>query len=100
MSQQYLFFSYLKQLPVNYIKIDRSFIMDLPNNPEDIAIVKAIIATAHSLGLGIIAEGVETTEQREFLSWHDCDDFQGYLFSKPLSAEDMRTLLLKIGSTA
>jgi diguanylate cyclase (GGDEF)-like protein/PAS domain S-box-containing protein len=96
----YSSFSYLKQLPVHAIKIDRSFIKDLPDNLEDIAIVKAIIATAHSLGLGIIAEGVETREQREFLSWHDCDEFQGYLFSKPLSAADMRELLAKIDDTA
>jgi EAL domain-containing protein (putative c-di-GMP-specific phosphodiesterase class I) len=91
----YSSFSYLKQLPVHAIKIDRSFIKDLPNNPEDIAIVKAIIATSHSLSLGIIAEGVETVEQREFLSWHNCDEFQGYLFSKPLCAEEMQTLLVK-----
>lgn len=93
----YSSFSYLKQLPVHTIKIDRSFVKDLPNNAEDIAIVKAIIATAHSLGLGLIAEGVETKAQREFLSWHNCDDFQGYLFSKPLCAADMRELLARNG---
>lgn len=89
----YSSFSYLKQLPVHAIKVDRSFIQDLPNNPEDIAIVKAIIATSHSLSLKVIAEGVETTKQREFLSWHNCDEFQGYLFSKPLSASDITSLL-------
>jgi EAL domain-containing protein (putative c-di-GMP-specific phosphodiesterase class I) len=67
--------------------------MDLPNNPEDIAIVKAIIATSHSLSLKVIAEGVETTKQREFLSWNNCDEYQGYLFSKPLCVSDITNVL-------
>lgn len=90
----YSSFSYLKQLPVHAIKIDRSFIMDLPHNPEDIAIVKAIIATSHSLSLKVIAEGVETVEQREFLAAHNCDEYQGYLFAKPLCAGDISSLLV------
>jgi len=89
----YSSFSYLKQLPVHAIKIDRSFVKDLPGNQEDIAIVKAIIATSHSLSLKVIAEGVETTEQRQFLAAHACDEFQGYLFSKPLCAADITALL-------
>jgi EAL domain-containing protein (putative c-di-GMP-specific phosphodiesterase class I) len=91
----YSSFSYLKQLPINAIKIDRSFVKDLPDNPEDIAIVKAIIATSHSLSLKVIAEGVETVEQREFLTLHNCDEYQGYLFSKPLCAKDITNVLGK-----
>lgn len=89
----YSSFSYLKQLPVNAIKIDRSFVKDLPGNPEDIAIVKAIIATSHSLSLKVIAEGVETVEQREFLAAHNCDEYQGYLFSRPQPAGDIAQLI-------
>ena len=92
----YSSFSYLKQLPVHAIKIDRSFVNDLPDNPEDIAIVNAIIATAHSLSLKVIAEGVETVDQREFLATHDCDEYQGYLFSKPLPAGDITKMLASI----
>lgn len=91
----YSSFSYLKQLPVHALKIDRSFVKDLPENVEDSAIVKAIIATSHSLNLKVVAEGVETTQQREFLSWNNCDEFQGYLFSKPLVADGIAELLRK-----
>jgi diguanylate cyclase (GGDEF)-like protein/PAS domain S-box-containing protein len=94
----YSSFSYLKQLPVHAIKIDRSFVNDLPDNPEDIAIVNAIIATAHSLSLKVIAEGVETVDQREFLASHNCDEYQGYLFSKPLPAGDITKMLASITS--
>jgi diguanylate cyclase (GGDEF)-like protein len=94
----YSSFSYLKQLPVHAIKIDRSFVNDLPDNPEDIAIVNAIIATAHSLSLKVIAEGVETVDQRDFLASHSCDEYQGYLFSKPLPAGDITKMLASITS--
>ncbi|UFS69396.1 EAL domain-containing protein [Geomonas sp. RF6] len=80
----YSSFSYLKKLPVNAIKIDRSFIKDLSNHREDVAIVKAIIATGQSLGLKVVAEGVETVEQLHFLAAQGCDEMQGFLLSKPL----------------
>ncbi len=85
--------SYLKRFPVDVIKIDRSFIKDVTGSKEDAAIVKAIIAMAHSLELKVIAEGVETKQQLKFLLEHGCDEIQGYLFSRPLPAEDASKLL-------
>jgi diguanylate cyclase (GGDEF)-like protein/PAS domain S-box-containing protein len=83
----YSSFSYLKQFRVSRLKIDRSFIRDVAANPDDAAITTAIISMAKSLHLKVIAEGVENEEQMSFLRAHQCDEIQGYYFSKPLTVE-------------
>jgi diguanylate cyclase (GGDEF)-like protein/PAS domain S-box-containing protein len=88
--------SYLKDFPIEILKIDQSFVRDIPNNPKDIKIVLAIIEMGHSLGLRIVAEGVETEEQLNLLSHYKCDIIQGYYFSKPLPEPEMTALLAKI----
>jgi diguanylate cyclase (GGDEF)-like protein len=85
--------SLMKQFPIDTIKIDRSFVRDLPHDPEDQAIAQAIISMGKALGLTIVAEGVETLEQEAFLTGHGCDEMQGYLFSKPLPPREMAHLL-------
>jgi len=85
--------SYLKKLPISKLKIDKSFIDELPNNSEDVAIAKTIISLCKSLGLSVIAEGVENLEQKDFLLANGCHNIQGYLYSKPLSQEDMTQFL-------
>ena len=84
---------YLKRFPVNSLKIDRSFISDVISDPDDAAITSAIIAMAHVLKLKVVAEGVETEAQLEFLKSQQCHYFQGYLISRPQSVEDMTRLL-------
>ncbi|WP_339667981.1 EAL domain-containing protein [Dasania marina] len=80
---------YLKQLPVNILKVDRSFVSDIPENNDDMEITAAVIAMAHKLNYQVVAEGVETQEQLAFLRNCKCDFGQGYLFSKPLIADDL-----------
>lgn len=92
--------SYLKRFPIDTLKIDRSFIHDLTQDPDDATLVEAIIAMGRALNLNIIAEGVETEEQVEFLHAHNCDNIQGFLFSQPLPAKEITTLLHeKLAST-
>ena len=86
--------AYLKRLPVDKLKVDRSFIEGLPDDEEDAAIVKAIIALANTLGLDIIAEGVENKEQKEFLIENGCYQIQGYYYGRPMPAEEMKKTLL------
>ncbi len=85
--------SLMKQFPIDTIKIDRSFVRDLPIDSEDQAIAQAIISMGKALGMTVIAEGVETVEQETFLRNHACDEMQGFLFSKPLPAKQMADLL-------
>jgi len=85
--------SYLKNFPIDILKIDQTFVRDAASNIEDGAICKAIITLAKSLDLQIIAEGVETQEQLTFLKHHDCHSYQGYLFNRPLPAEDVPGVL-------
>ncbi len=91
----YSSFSYLKRFPLDIIKIDRSFIKDIGDKNEDAAIVKAIIAMAHTLKLRVVAEGVETEQQLEFLRELGCDEMQGYLLSHPLPADKASNLLIE-----
>jgi EAL domain-containing protein (putative c-di-GMP-specific phosphodiesterase class I) len=86
--------SYLKHFPVNILKIDRCFIQDITTDRHDATISIAIIDLAHSLSLQVIAEGVETAEQVQFLKENGCDQIQGYFFSPPLPATEFEKLLI------
>jgi len=79
--------AYLKRFPIDSVKVDRSFVKDIPGDSEDAAIVEAVIALAHSLRLRVVAEGVETAEQQQHLRSHGCDEMQGYFTAKPMNAE-------------
>jgi len=85
--------SYLKRFPFDRVKIDRSFVRDIITDADDAAISKAIISMAHSLGIRVVAEGVETEAQCRFLRRHRCDEMQGYYFSRPLPPMEITTLL-------
>jgi EAL domain-containing protein (putative c-di-GMP-specific phosphodiesterase class I) len=85
--------SYLKRLPIEMLKIDRSFINDIFTNSDDKAIVTAIIQMAHSMGIEVLAEGVETEQQLAYLNSLGCDKLQGYLFSKPVPYDEFEKLL-------
>jgi len=82
----------LKRLPIDVLKIDQSFVRDATTDPDDAALVMAIITLAHNLRLKVIAEGVETAEQLRFLQLLRCDEIQGYFFSRPCSGEDLVSL--------
>jgi EAL domain-containing protein (putative c-di-GMP-specific phosphodiesterase class I) len=89
----YCSLAYLKSLPVNSLKIDRSFVSGLPAATKDAAICRSVLGLARELGLSCTAEGIETTEQRQFLIENGCTYLQGYLESRPLPAEQLAALL-------
>ena len=85
--------AYLSRFPIDSLKIDRAFIRDAGTNPEDRTIIQTIIQLAHGLGLTVVAEGVETESQMELLKAQGCDEIQGFLFSKPLTAVEIEKYL-------
>jgi diguanylate cyclase (GGDEF)-like protein/PAS domain S-box-containing protein len=87
--------AYLKRLPIDRLKIDRSFVQDIPGDRDDMAIAATIIAMAHTLDLDVIAEGVEQESQAAFLRRHHCDEVQGFLYGRPMPAEEFEVLLEK-----
>ncbi len=86
--------SYIKRFPIDVLKVDRSFVMDIPDDKNDMAITAAVIAMAHKLDLNVVAEGVETDEQLQYLRLNNCDEGQGYLFSRPLSLGQLHQYLV------
>ena len=87
--------NYLKRFPIDRVKLDQSFVRDVVTNPEDAAIVRAVISMAHTLRLVVAAEGVENDDQLAFLRQHRCDEMQGFLFSPPVAADDFQKLLAR-----
>ena len=86
-------FAHIQRLPISALKIDRSFVSNVQSNLDDATIVKAIINLAHSLNMKVIAEGAETQGQVDFLREHQCDQVQGYFFSRPISDDNLLILL-------
>ena len=89
----YASLSYLTRLPLSRIKVDRSFVAKLTRNAQDAAIVRSLIGMAHNLDLGVIAEGVETSQQADFLLKENCEEAQGFLYAKPLPATEFEAYL-------
>jgi EAL domain-containing protein (putative c-di-GMP-specific phosphodiesterase class I) len=85
--------NYLKRMPIEKLKIDQSFIVDITRDHDDRAIIRAVTAMAHSMKIKVIAEGVESSEQLSFLRGISCDEAQGYLFSKPVTADEFREMV-------
>jgi EAL domain-containing protein (putative c-di-GMP-specific phosphodiesterase class I) len=85
--------NYLKRFPVDEVKIDRSFVSDLPDNAADVAIIKAVVTLAHSIGMRVVVEGVEKPAQLSVLKELACDEYQGYLCARPLSPDDFVALV-------
>jgi EAL domain-containing protein (putative c-di-GMP-specific phosphodiesterase class I) len=92
--------SYLKRLPLDWLKIDKSFIRDLLVDVNSGAITQTIISLGHAMGLSVIAEGVETEQQRDFLNVMGCHAFQGYLISPPLAVDDFERMVPSIPDVA
>ena len=91
--------SYLKRLPIDTLKIDQAFVGDITTDPEDAAITSTIITMAHSLGLEVVAEGVETAEQLQYLRSQGCDEIQGHWFARPLEADACFAFLSRFESS-
>jgi EAL domain-containing protein (putative c-di-GMP-specific phosphodiesterase class I) len=89
--------NYLKKLPIERLKIDRSFIQDIVQDSDDRAIIGAVTSMAHKMGIKTVAEGVETEEQLAFLRDSDCDEAQGFLFSRPLPAAEFNEMIAAAG---
>jgi EAL domain-containing protein (putative c-di-GMP-specific phosphodiesterase class I) len=85
--------AYLRDFPIDVLKIDRSFVNDIVTDPDDAAIVVSVIALAHNLHLRVVAEGVESYEQLAYLQSHGCDAIQGYYFSRPVAAEQFEQMV-------
>ena len=85
--------AYLKRLPIDELKIDQSFVKDIPSDKDDMSIVTAVVALARNLELYSVAEGVQTDDQRKFLLALDCDACQGFFFARPMAASDLAALV-------
>ena len=92
--------AYLKLLPIQILKLDRAFVRDIETDENDAVISAATLALAHALGLKVVAEGVETEGQRDFLTSHGCDYLQGFLFSKPLPAAELEAFIIAARAAA